>query len=92
MNGDIIRRPGHRPKKPYIRPVREQIVKICLTENRRPTKDDLAKISSEAHALAKAGYYLLSILDEDQAVLEHYFPDPDATKDDGSIGGYDLSL
>lgn len=90
MNVDI--RSGRRPKKPYNRPVREKIVKTCLAENRHPTKDELTKISSEAHALAKAGYYLLSILDEDQSVLDHYFPDPDATKDDGSIGGHDLSL
>lgn len=92
MNKNIHKRPGHKPKKTYTRPVRDKVITDCLSENRRPTGKEITDISCEAHALAKAGYYLLSMLDEDRSILEDYFPEPEETKSDGSIVGRDLGM
>lgn len=87
------KRDGRRPRVEYERPVRDRVVKICLSENRRPTSPEIVEISRETHRLAKLGYYLLSMMDEDKAVIDELFPDdinPD--DDDKGASGYNLGL
>ena len=89
----LHKRDGRRPRIEYKRPVRDKIVKICLSENRRPTSPEIAEISRETHRLAQSGYYLLSMMDEDKAVIDKLFPE-DSSPDDDDKGAsrYNLRL
>lgn len=87
------KRDGRRPRLLYERPVRNRIIECCLVENRRPTSLEVSEISLETGRLAKAGYYLLSMMDEDHTVIDQLpFNDIDGGDDDNSASGHNLSL
>lgn len=86
----IHKREGRRPKIPYKRPVRDGIIERCLAENRQPTPLEISEISLETSKLARSGYYLLSMKDEDHAVIDQLpFNDGD---DDSGPSGLNLRL
>ena len=81
-------RPGRRPRVAYERPIRDRVVKCCKAENRVQTLAEHQEISRESMRLAKAGYYLLSMIDEDTAILGQLLPDDGGEDDDDGGDDY----
>lgn len=64
------KRPSRLPKVPYERPIRDRVIKTCLDQNRLPNEEEWSEISRETLGLAKAGYRLTSMQDEDNSVID----------------------
>lgn len=71
------RRPSHNPSRPYKRPVRDNILRTCINDQRAITAAERQEIYKEVHMLAKCGYDLLGMFDEDKALIERLFPRED---------------
>ena len=81
-------RAGRRPRRPYNRLRRDQILLLCRVGRRKPTPEERQIISNEATALAKAGYHYPSILDEDARLIDQIYlggSDDDEGGDDGAF-------
>lgn len=78
------RRPSHNPSRPYRRPVRDKILRTCTLEQRTVTEAERHEIINEVHMLAKCGYDLLGMFDEDKALISRLLPKTNHDDDDGS--------
>lgn len=71
-------REGRRPRRPYNRVRRDEILLLCRVARRKPTPEELHIIWDEAKEFEKAGYHHSSISEEDDRLIAQlYLSEPD---------------